>query len=83
MYYKHCLMGYKSCESAQAPAEIPSTVIPAAGWKEPHTSVRKQLEKAATQIAGSALSLGEPPSQRSTFSSEGQKKALEQSYNNP
>lgn len=76
-YYKHCLTGHKSCESAQAPAEMLSTVIPASGWKEPHTPVRNQLEKAATQIAGSALSLGEPPSLRSIFSSEGQKKALE------
>lgn len=44
-------MGYKSRESAQAQAAIPSTVTPAAG----HTSVRKQLEKATAQVAGSAL----------------------------
>lgn len=76
-YYKHCLTGHKSCESAQAPAEIPNIVIPAAGWKEPHSPVRNQLEKATNQIAGSSLSLGEPPSLRSIFSSEDQKKALE------
>lgn len=42
-YYKRYPMGYKTCEAAQAPAAMPSTVTPAAGQKKPHTSVGKQL----------------------------------------
>lgn len=74
-YDKHYPIGYKSCESTQAPAAIPSAVTPAAGQKEPHTSVRKQLWKATAQVAGGAPSVGEPPSLLSIFSAEDQKKA--------
>lgn len=81
-YYKHYSMGYELCESAQAPAVIPDTMTPAAGQQEPHTSVRKQLWKATARVAGSALSLGKPPTLLSIFSAEAQKK-VEQHLDRP